>query len=89
MEWLERLMMAISLAIRLVPIAEKAFDGKEDTGPEKKVMVMAGTKALIDTMQAVSQGGQAETWQRLEAPIGAVVNATCEVMYPKEQHDGK
>ncbi len=85
MRWFEMLTMAMSLAVRLVPVAEETFSDKPKSGARKTAMIMTCTKALVDTMGAVSTGGQAETWQRLETPIGEAVNAACAVMYPKEK----
>ncbi|MCP4579816.1 MAG: hypothetical protein GY846_26395 [Deltaproteobacteria bacterium] len=82
MDWFTMIMAAISLAIRLVPVAEKAFDDKPDSGAEKKQMVLTGTKALIDTIGAVSTGGQAETWKKIEVPVSDAIDATCAVMFP-------
>jgi len=77
MGWVQIAFAALSFAVRLIPVAEKAFDGKPDSGKEKKEMVMSGTKALVDTMEAVSTGGQAETWNRIEKPVGDAIDAAC------------
>lgn len=77
MGWVQIAFAALGFAIRMIPVAEKVFDDKPKSGAEKKQMVMTGTKALIDTMEAVSTGGQAETWGRMEKPVSDAIDAAC------------
>jgi hypothetical protein len=69
----------------LVEIAEKLFDDKPDSGAEKKAMVMAVVKGLVNIMIGVSTGGQQETWKKLEPLISQLVDAICAVLFPHDE----
>lgn len=85
MGWITVLFAALSFATKMIPVAEKAFDDVADSGEQKKEMVMTGVEALVNTIEGVSTGGQAKTWNRIEEPIGECIDAACDVLFPHEE----
>lgn len=82
-------MNIIMLLIKLVPtivslvgLAEKLYSDKPESGAEKKSFVMAIVQALSGGASAVFTGGAAETWQRIEAPIGTIIDAAASIAFP-------
>lgn len=67
--------------LQMMGVAEKFFSHKEKSGADKKEMVMGATQVVVDSMQAISTGGQKETWDQLEAPVSALVDGACEVAF--------
>ena len=68
--------------MQLIGIAEKAFF-QPAMGQEKKQFVKDAAKTVVDGVQAVSTGGQAETWERLEEPVDRFIDASVELVFPK------
>ena len=85
MGWLLILIQLIPLVIRLMKIAEEAFDDQPDSGEEKKAFVMDALKAVFEAAVGVSTGGQASTWAALSGPIEALIDAVCGFLFPKER----
>lgn len=79
MNWFQLFFAAVKLAM----MAEKYFKDKPKSGAEKNEMVMSGMKAVVDGVQTMSTGGQAETWDKIEAPVKEVVDLACGVMFKK------
>ena len=63
-------------------IAEKAFDNVPDSGAEKKALVTNAVKAVLGGVGAISTGGQAETFARVEAPVSEIIDSAASIMFP-------
>ena len=85
MNWLALAIQLLPTIMKLAVIAEKAFDGKPDSGPEKKAMVMEGAKAIVGGISDVSTGGQKETWDQIEAPVSKIIDSAVEIAFRKEK----
>ena len=53
MAWIGILLKLMAALPELLSVAEKAFDGIEDSGKEKKKMVMTAVKAIVVAMLGV------------------------------------
>jgi len=68
--------LGLSIALRFIPIVEKLFG--PGTGKQKKEAVMEASHAAIETITAVSTGGQKETWDTYGPIISEFVDNTVE-----------
>lgn len=65
--------------VQLMQIAEKAADEKPETGVEKKELVTEGTKAVVEAIETISTGGQAETWGIIGRVVDPFIDAVCSI----------
>jgi len=84
MTWINILINAIPFVMKLIELAEKAFDGVPESGPEKKQMVLTAFQAAFDTVIGSSTGGQKETWERLEPIISSLIDLACGFLFSKD-----
>jgi len=84
MNWLLILIQLIPLVVKLMEIAEKAFDDQPDSGVDKKDFVMKALQAVIRAAAGLSTGGQKETWEILATPIGMFIDAVCGFLFPND-----
>lgn len=84
MNWMSLFINLAPAIVKMIGIAEKAFSDKPKSGAEKKELVMQSTKAIVDGMQAVSTGGQKETWDQLEEPLSGLVDAAAAAIFKPE-----
>ena len=70
----------------LMKLVERII-AKPKAGAEKKAIVMDATKAIITGVQAVSTGGQAETWEAIAAPISGIIDNVATLIFPKDSID--
>lgn len=70
--------------VRLIGLAEQVFR-QPKSGPEKKAFVVDAAKTVVDGIGAVSTGGQAETWGRISQPVDEIIDATADILFPKEK----
>jgi len=80
------------LAIKLLPTilqlmgaAEQFFGDKPNAGAAKKLAVMTATGAIINGVESVSTGGQAETWERIKEPVSNIIDNAAALMFPEHQ----
>ncbi len=69
----------------LMALAEMLLGPKE--GKQKKDMVMVAAEAIMGGISAVSTGGQAETWNRIAAPVSAIIDAAASIAFPHSKTD--
>lgn len=66
--------------VQLMQIAEKAAPGEmPETGAEKKELVTEGVKAVVEAVETVSTGGQAETWGLIGKVVDPFIDAVCSI----------
>ena len=85
MDWFAIATMAMKLGIKLIPIAEEIFKDEPKSGVKKKALVESGVKTAIDVVEAMSTGGQKETWAKIKIPLSLAVDAACAAIYAKEE----
>lgn len=75
----------LGLVFRFLPLlmstAEKIFSKTPKSGAEKKELVTTGAKAIVDVIEAVSTGGQKNTWDRIAPTVDRMIDDTAEVLY--------
>jgi len=74
----------IPMVIKLMALAEQAFDSVPDSGADKKRMVLEAVKAVLGVVIDVSSGGQAETWKTLEPIISKLIDLVCDFLFPHD-----
>lgn len=78
-------MNILALVFRFLPLlissAEKIFSTRPKSGAEKKEMVTTGAKAIVDVIEAVSTGGQKNTWDRIAPTVDNMIDDTAEILY--------
>lgn len=85
MAWITILLKAIPFVMKLIQLAERAFDDIPDSGEQKKKMVMQGFQAAFDMVVGSSTGGQKETWEKLEPIISSFVDMACGFLFPNDE----
>ena len=82
------------MAIRLLPTilqlmgaAEQFFGDKPNSGAAKKQAVMTATGAILNGVESVSTGGQAETWERIKEPVSNIIDNAASIMFPEHHKD--
>ena len=85
MEWVKMVFRLIPMVVKLMALAEEAFDDVPDSGAEKKRMVMDAVKAVLSVVIDVSSGGQQSTWKTLEPIISKIVDVFCDFLFPHEE----
>ncbi len=88
MNWLILLMQLLPSIVKLMGIAEEAFDKTPDSGKKKKEMVMGATAAILGGIAGVSTGGQAETWKRIAKPVSGIIDNAAAIAFPHEDIGG-
>lgn len=76
-------MKLLPTILQLMAIAENLFDGKPDSGAEKKAMVTATAKTIVEGVGSVSTGGQAETWERIKDPVSNIIDNAAAIAFPE------
>lgn len=77
MEWLALAVNLMPFIIKMVGFVEEIFG--DGTGETKKAAVMGATQAVFSGMQAVSTGGQKETWDKLQEPVGKLIDGIVDI----------
>lgn len=67
------------MVMRLMGIAEKAFDGKPESGSQKKALVVDVVKTLVDG--ATDMGP--ESWNELDKPINDLIDTGAGLLFSK------
>lgn len=65
----------------LLALAEKLLGPK--TGELKKELVMGVAGLALNSVGALSTGGQAETWDRIKPFVSTIVDASVSIAFPK------
>ena len=66
--------------IKIMGIAEDAFDDQPESGEQKKSLVIQTIKAIIEGVSGVSTGGQKETWASISTVIDPIIDVACSVL---------
>ena len=82
MAWIAIVLKLIPAVIKLMKIAEQAFDGIPDSGVEKKEMVIQAIKAIVEGLSGITL--TPEMWSKIESTIGAIIDLACIFLFPKE-----
>jgi len=77
----------IPMVIKLMALAEQAFDSVPDSGADKKRMVLEAVKAVLGVVVDVSSGGQQETWKVLEPIISKMIDIICNFLFPHNEDE--
>ena len=84
MEWVKMIFRLIPMVVKLMALAEEAFDDIPDSGADKKRMVLEAVKAVLSVVIGFSSGGQQETWKTLEPIISKIIDVLCDFLFPHE-----
>jgi len=76
------LIALIPTIIKLMGIAETAYANVPQSGAEKKTLVMTIIEAIFGGIGAVSTGGQAETWARIQEPVSSIIDSAAAIAFP-------
>ena len=87
MEWVKMVFRLIPMVVKLMALAEQAFDGIPESGEQKKQRVMDAVKAVLGVMIDVSSGGQQDTWKMLEPIISKMIDLVCDFLFPHDEDD--
>ena len=82
MAWIAIVLKLIPAVIKLMKIAEQAFDGIPDSGVEKKEMVIQAIKAIVEGLSGIVL--TPEMWAKIESTISAIIDLACIFLFPKE-----
>lgn len=69
----------------LISLAERIFSNKSKTGADKKALVMQGTEIALTAVGAISKGGQAKTWEKLNPLVSQMVDIGATIAFPPEE----
>ena len=81
MAWIAIVLKLIPAVIKLMKIAEQAFDDVPDSGAEKKDMVIQAIKATVEGLSGVTL--TPEMWEKIESTISAIIDVICIFLFPK------
>ena len=76
------LIALIPTIIKLMGIAEEAYANVPSSGAQKKTLVMSIIEAIFGGISAVSTGGAAETWGRIQAPVSTIIDSAAAIAFP-------
>ena len=85
MAWIGIILKLIPMVIKLMTLAEQAFDGIQESGEQKKQMVLEAVQAVFDALVGASTGGQKETWEKIRPIISSVIDIVCGILFSKEE----
>jgi len=85
MTWFLLAIQLLSTLPKLLALAEKAFDDIPDSGAQKKEMVMAAVKAIVEGVLGVSTGGQADLWKKIQMVIEPAIDIMCTFLFPNKE----
>ena len=77
MEWLTLAVTLMPFVVKMVGFVEQIFGA--GTGEVKKQAVLGATQAVFEGMQQVSTGGQKETWDKLQEPVGKLIDGIVDI----------
>lgn len=83
MGWLKMILQALPFIIKMIGVAEEVMKDEPKSGEKKKELVMETTKIVIEGAKELSTGGQKETWEKIEKPIGSIIDAASGFMFKK------
>lgn len=83
MGWFIIVLKVIPVVIKLMQIAEDLFDDVEDSGEDKKKMVMAAVKALIQGISGFT--GTPELWAKIEKAISLLIDTAAIFLFPHDE----
>ena len=84
MNILQILIALLPTVIKLMGIAEVSLADKPQSGAEKKSLVLQIVEAIFGGIASVSTGGQAETFERIREPLGAIIDSAASIAFPHE-----
>ena len=87
MEWAKMIFRLIPMVVKLIALAEQAFDSIPESGAQKKQMVMDAVKAVLSVVLDLSSGGQQETWKALEPIISRMIDLVCDFIFPHDEEE--
>jgi thioester reductase-like protein len=84
MAWFALIVQLLPAILKLMGLAEQAFSGESASGAKKKELVMGAAEAIVGGIQSISTGGQAETWDRIAAPVSIIIDAAASIAFPHD-----
>ena len=84
MAWFAIIVQLLPALLKLMGLVEVAFSGIPNSGAQKKELVTVAVETIIGGIQTVSTGGQAETWNRIAAPVSAIIDAAASIAFPHD-----
>ena len=81
MEFIARLFPYL---LKMVGLAEVIFS-KEKSGRDKKAFVVEAAKTVVDGVEAVSTGGQKETWERIGPSVDLLIEGAVGVAFKNKE----
>jgi len=82
MGWIGIIIRVIPTIISLMAIAEDLFDDTPDSGADKKKMVTAAVKALIQGISGFT--GDEALWKKIDKAIGLLIDTACIFLFPHD-----
>jgi len=82
MGWFLIVIRVIPTIIKLMGIAEALFDDVPDSGSDKKDMVVATIKALIEGASGFT--GTPELWEKIDKAVSLIIDAATLFLFPHE-----
>ena len=82
MGWVGIVIRLIPMIIKLMGLAEQAFDEIPDSGAEKKQMVIEAIKALVEGLSGVTF--TPELWIKIKAFIDPLIDIAASFLFPHE-----
>jgi len=83
MSWIGIVIRMIPVIIKLMGIAEQAFDGTPDSGKDKLLMVTTAIREIIKGISGFTLDD--ETWAKIESVIEPLIGLACTVLFPHDQ----
>ncbi len=83
MEWIRIIIRVIPAIIKLMAIAEDLFDDTPDSGADKKKMVTAAVKALIQGVSGFT--GDEALWKKIDLAISLIIDVAAAFLFPHEE----
>ena len=82
MSYIALILRLIPAVIKLISIAEQAFDDVPDSGVEKKAMVVEAVKAIIQGVSGFVLDDA--MWVKIQNILDPLIDLACSFLFPKE-----
>ena len=83
MAWIGICIQMIPVVIKLITLAEQAFDGIADSGEEKKEMVTTAVREIIKGLSGFTLDDA--TWAKIDGVVGPLIDLACSVIFPHKE----
>ena len=83
MTWIGIVLRLIPMIVKLMGIAEQAFDSIPDSGTQKKQMVIEAVRALVEGLSGVTF--TPELWSKILDVIIPMIDIAASFLFPSEK----